>query len=148
MKKILLLSMSLALVLCTYAQRTVSGKVTDSGGEGLPGVTVVIKGTTNGTTTDIDGNYQLQVDGDDAVLVFSSVGMETQEVAVSARSVIDVELSENTTQLQEVVVTAFGIEKERKELGYAVTTVGGDEGCAQGAFGGCNRLVAFVGAGD
>lgn len=102
-----------------YAQRTVSGNVTDDLGEGLPGVNVVIKGTTTGTTTDIDGNYRLQVnDGD--ILVFSFVGFETQEVAVGTRTVIDVTMG-GVTELQEVVVTAYGTSTQRDFTGSAQT---------------------------
>ena len=93
----------------SYAQRAVSGKVTDDTGEPLIGVNVVIKGTTNGTTTDIDGNYRVEVEDND-VLVFSYVGFESQEINVGTRSVIDVTMG-GATELQEVVVTAFGIEK-------------------------------------
>ena len=109
------------------AQRTVSGKVTDDTGEGLPGVNVVIKGTTTGVTSDLDGNYSISVPDDNAVLVYSSVGMVTQEVSVNARSVIDLGMDFDTTELQEVVVTAFGVEKSVKALGYAVSTINNDE---------------------
>ncbi|WP_424961976.1 SusC/RagA family TonB-linked outer membrane protein [Ekhidna sp.] len=94
-----------------HAQRSVSGRVTDDVGEGLPGVNVVIKGTTTGTTTDIDGNYNLQVnDGD--VLVFSFVGFESQEINSGTRSVIDVTMG-GVTELQEVIVQAYGSSTER-----------------------------------
>ncbi|WP_420575939.1 SusC/RagA family TonB-linked outer membrane protein [Ekhidna sp.] len=126
MKKFFFSMMACLLVMAyAHAQRTVSGKVTDDTGEPLIGVNVVIKGTTSGTTTDIDGNYRVQVNDDD-VLVYSFVGFDTQEINVGTRTVIDVTMG-GATELQEVVVTAFGIEKERKELGYAVTTVDGDE---------------------
>lgn len=85
--------------------RTVLGKITDDTGDALPGVNVVVKGTTRGTTTDMDGNYQITVSGDD-VLVFSYVGFETQSAEVGKRSNIDVALG-GTTELQEVVVTAY-----------------------------------------
>ncbi len=110
MKRILLLSMvfSFALVFSAWAQRTVSGKVTDESGEGLPGVNVVIKGTTTGVTTDLDGNYQISVPDDNTVLVFSSVGMTTQQVTVGARTSIDLGMSTDTKKLQEVVVVGYG----------------------------------------
>jgi len=109
MKRILLLSMvfSFVFVFNSWAQRTVSGTVTDENGEGLPGVNVVIKGTTTGVTTDLNGDYQISVPDDETVLVFSSVGMETQEITVGARSVIDVQMSEDAQELQEVVVTGY-----------------------------------------
>lgn len=84
----------------------VSGRVTDDMGDGLPGVNVVIKGTTIGTTTDLQGNYKLTVSGND-VLVFSFVGFETQEVVVGSRSNVNISLG-GATELQEVVVTAYG----------------------------------------
>ncbi|MEM6830568.1 MAG: SusC/RagA family TonB-linked outer membrane protein, partial [Bacteroidota bacterium] len=125
MKKIFFsLIVCLLAMASAIAQRTVSGKVTDDLGEGLPGVNVVIKGTTTGTTTDFDGNYRLSVQ-EGAVLVVSFVGFETQEVEVGTRTVIDVTMG-GVTELQEVVVTALGIEREKKELGYSVTTVDGD----------------------
>lgn len=123
MKRILLLSFAFLTVIAfsAMAQRTVSGKVTDDTGEALPGVNVVIKGTTTGVTTDLDGNYRLSVD-DGATLVFSYVGFETQEVQVGARTTIDVTLG-GATELQEVVVTAQGIQREAKALGYSVGQV-------------------------
>lgn len=108
MKRILLLSFVFLTVFAfgALAQRTVSGKITDDTGETLPGVNVVIQGTTNGTTTDVDGNFRLSVE-DGATLVFSFVGFETQEVEVGARSVIDITMG-GLTELQEVVVVGYG----------------------------------------
>ena len=111
----------------SMAQRTVSGKVTDDTGDGLPGVNVVLKGTTIGVTTDLDGNYQISVPDDNTVLVYSSVGMRTQEVSVGARSTIDLGMALDTTTLEEVVVTALGITQEKASLGYGVSTVGVDQ---------------------
>lgn len=120
MKRILLLSFlvffaaSLAL-----AQGTVSGKVTDESGEGLPGVNVLIKGTTNGVQTDLDGNFRLSVE-EGATLVFSYVGFEDQEILVGARTIIDVTM-DGVTELQEVVVTAYGTSTQRNFTGSAQT---------------------------
>ena len=117
MKRILLLSL-MFLTVCAFsalAQRTVSGKIVDENGEPLPGVNVVIQGTATGTTTDLDGNYRLSVE-DGAVLVFSYVGFETQEIEVGARSVIDITLG-GVTELQEVVVTGYGVEQKRDLTG-------------------------------
>lgn len=127
MKRILLLSFAFLTVIAfsAMAQRTVSGKVTDDSGETLPGVNVVIKGTTTGTTTDLDGNYRLSVD-EGATLVFSFVGFETQEVQVGARTTIDISMG-GATELQEVVVTAVGIESNKASLGYSVQNVGADD---------------------
>ncbi|WP_339739073.1 SusC/RagA family TonB-linked outer membrane protein [uncultured Sunxiuqinia sp.] len=86
---------------------SVSGKVTDETGEGLPGVTILVKGTTTGTITDLDGNFQLDNLPEDAVLVFSFVGMQSQEIPVT-RSTVDVILSASTIGLEEVVAIGYG----------------------------------------
>ncbi len=127
MKRILLLStlFVLANAFNAMSQQTVSGKITDSDGETLPGVNVVVKGTTTGTTTDLDGNYRISVE-ENGTLVISYVGFETQEISVGVRSVIDVTLG-GVTELQEVVVTAIGLTREKKALGYAVQEVKNDE---------------------
>ncbi|MEP5612942.1 MAG: SusC/RagA family TonB-linked outer membrane protein [Cyclobacteriaceae bacterium] len=127
MKRILLLCFVFftAFAFSAMAQRTVSGKITDDNGEGLPGVNVVIKGTTTGATTDLDGAYRLTVE-DGATLVFSYVGFETQEIEVGSRSIIDITLG-GVTELQEVVVTALGIEKEARSIGYGIDVVKGDD---------------------
>lgn len=105
----------------------ISGKVTSSeDGSILPGVSVVVKGTTTGTTTTIDGEYSLNVPSG-ATLVFSFVGMATQEVAVGGQTTINVEMKADNLQVEEVVVTALGISREKKSLGYAVQEVGGDD---------------------
>ena len=107
---------------------TITGRVISSeDGEGLPGVNVVVKGTTNGTVTDVEGNYRLDVPDQNTILVFSSVGFTTQEIAVGNRSVIDAQLTSDTKTLGEVVVTALGISREKESLGYSVGTVGGDD---------------------
>ena len=115
------LILSFVVIASAFAQRTVSGKVTDDNGDGLPGVTVVIKGTTNGVTTDLDGNFQISVPDDNAVLVISSVGMETQEITVGARTVIDVGMITDTTELSEVVVVGYGESTKQKLTGSVVT---------------------------
>ncbi len=89
----------------------VSGKITDEYGEGLPGASVVVKGTTQGTTSDINGNYTLSVNKD-ATLVVSFVGYQTQEVIVSGRTVIDLQMTPDAEQLEEVVVVGYGTEKK------------------------------------
>ncbi len=100
----------------------VSGKITDASGMGLPGVSILVKGTTNGTTTNIEGDFKLTVP-DNAILIVSSVGYETQEISVSGRTTFDILLEESAEQLGEVVVTALGISKEVKTLGYATQKV-------------------------
>ena len=108
--------------------RTISGNISsDEDGSGLPGVNVIIKGTTVGTTTDVNGSYTLDVPSDGGTLVFSFIGLASQEVEIGARSVVDVVMSSEVEELQEVVVTALGITKEKAALGYAVTSVGGSQ---------------------
>lgn len=108
-----------------FAQ-TITGKVTSApDGQTLPGVSVLVKGTTNGTTTDVDGKYSLSAPSS-AKLVFSFIGYKTIEVDVANRSTIDLELAEDASQLNEVVVTALGIPKEQRALGYATATVGNE----------------------
>lgn len=104
---------------------TVSGTVTDDFGTPLPGVNVVERGTTNGTSTDFDGNYTIEVTDSSSILVFSYIGFRPQEVAVGNRSTIDISLVTDTEQLGEVVVTALGIRREKKALGYAVQEISG-----------------------
>ncbi len=109
-------------------EQTISGQVTDSeSGESLPGVNVFAQGTTTGTVTDIDGNYQVTVADDVTALVFSSVGFTTQEVPINGRSILNVGLISETQALSEVVVTALGIKKEAKALGYATAKVKPEE---------------------
>ncbi len=104
---------------------TVKGKVTDAKGSSLPGVTVVVRGTRQGATTNAEGTYSIAV-ADTAALVFSSVGYNAQTVRVRSQSVINVSLSENTQALDEVVVTALNVSRERKTLGYSVTEIKGN----------------------
>ena len=127
MKRHLFLSFAFLLFISfgVMAQRTVSGTVTDDEGESLPGVSVVVKGTTTGTTTDIDGTYSIVVDSD-ITLVFSFVGFEIQEIALGTNTVIDVVLS-GVTELEEVVVTANGIEREKRSIGYGITQVSAED---------------------
>lgn len=106
---------------------SVSGMVTDAAGDPLIGVTVQIKGTGTGTATDFDGTYYLDKVDEDAILVFSYVGMVTLEEAVRGRSQIDVVMQEDATRLEEVVVTALNIERDRSSLGYSVTQIEGAE---------------------
>jgi TonB-linked SusC/RagA family outer membrane protein len=106
---------------------TVTGLVTDENGQGFPGVNIIVKGTSTGTTTDVNGRYALQVEDDNAVLVFSFVGYNEQEIALGGRTVIDVQMQPNLQALDEVVVTALGIERSQKSLGYATAKVNSEE---------------------
>jgi TonB-linked SusC/RagA family outer membrane protein len=109
-------------------ERTVSGRVTSlEDGSVLPGVNVVLKGTTTGTVTDVDGNFRLSIPANGGALVFSFIGLQTQEVVVGERTTVDVQLSLDVTQLGEVVVTAVGIQREKKALGYSVENVSGSK---------------------
>ena len=108
--------------------RTVTGKVADaSSGEPLPGVSVVVKGASGGTATGVDGTYTISVSGDDAVLSFSFIGYASKEEAVDSRSTIDVSLQLDAEELDQMVVTALGISREKKSLGYAVSSVQSEE---------------------
>ena len=132
MKKILQLFALVGVLFSSsllYAQdRTVSGNVTSADdGSPIPGANVLVKGTTNGTVTDIDGNYKLTVPSDVTTLVISFIGYGSTEVEIGSRAVIDVALETDITELSEVVVTAFGVERETKSLGYAVQEVKAEE---------------------
>jgi len=105
----------------SFAQKTVTGVVSDSDGLPLPGATVLVQGTTTGVTTDFDGNFSINV-AEGQTLEFSFVGYETAAVAVGAGNVINVTLSLGT-QLEEVIVTSLGITREKRALGYAVSEV-------------------------
>lgn len=121
------LSLVLALVLCaigvTVAQRTVTGKVSDASGSPLIGASILVKGTSSGTVTDVDGTYSISVPEGSTVLVFTYTGFSTQEITLGASNVVDLVLEESAEQLSEVVVTAQGLRRDKKALGYAVSTV-------------------------
>ncbi len=105
-------------------EKTIRGTVNDADGGGpLPGVNVLAKNTTVGTVTDIDGNYSLTVADNVTTLVFSSVGYQTQEIAIGNRTTVNVPMKADVQALSEVVVTALGIKKETKKLGYATAKV-------------------------
>ncbi len=112
-----------------YAQTTVTGRIISAAdGSGVPGASVVVKGTTNGTTADVDGKFSILLpDPGNSVLVISFIGFRSQEIAVQNQTAINVTLQEDATELNEVVVTALGIEKETKSLTYAVQQVDGDQ---------------------
>jgi TonB-linked SusC/RagA family outer membrane protein len=106
--------------------RTVMGRVTtEEDGEGLPGVNVIVKGTSQGTVSDIEGRYSLDVPDDNAVLVYSSVGYIQEEVEVGGRSVIDLTMVQDITALDEIVVVGYGTQK-KKDLTSAISTVKGE----------------------
>jgi TonB-linked SusC/RagA family outer membrane protein len=104
-------------------EKNISGTVTDEEGVPMPGVNVVIKGTTRGSITDSDGKYNISVPDAGAVLVFSFTGYASREFTVADQSVINVTLNEDSLLVQEVVVTALGLKREKKALGYAMQEV-------------------------
>jgi hypothetical protein len=115
MRKLLLVMAILFITVSAIAQnRTVSGKVTDDKGAGVPGVTVMVKGTTNGTTTDAQGNYKLTVPASAKTLVFSSASFGTKEQTLGSSNSVNISLSNKEDALSEVVVTSFGIKRDKK----------------------------------
>ena len=131
MKRTLLMSVMLMFTFLNgvLAQtRTISGRVTDQKtSEGLPGVTVLVKGTTNGASTNSDGAFSLAVPEAGGSLIFSSVGYISQERAIGSETTYTVALAVDVKELSEVVVTSFGREQEKKSIGFAVSEVKGRE---------------------
>ena len=125
LKKCLLLLLMVLAGSSLWVQLTVTGTVTDSNYDPVPGVSVVIKGTSVGTISDIDGNYALQAAASD-VLVFSFVGMDTQEVAVEGRSTINVTMQSSFLDLEEVVVVGYGVQKKKLNTGATIQVKGDD----------------------
>lgn len=123
MKRIFLITGAVLLfaVLQTSAQDAVTGTVTTASGESLPGVNVLLKGSTIGTITDVDGNYR--INATEGTLMFSFIGYEGQEVEIAGRSVVDVVMQEDVTTLEQVVVVGYGTQK-RKDITTAVVVVG------------------------
>src|SRR5260221_4565471 len=109
------------------AQRSVTGKVTDEKGNPLPNVSVLARGTTTGTVTKADGTYTLTVPANAKALVFSSVDMSPIELAIGTQTVINATLKAEDKTMSEVIVTAFGIKKDKKTLGYDVSQVSAAE---------------------
>ncbi|GAA5030185.1 SusC/RagA family TonB-linked outer membrane protein [Marivirga lumbricoides] len=124
MKIILLSLLQLVLFAAVAQEQTISGKITDAqSGEPLPGVNVQIKDTNKGTNSSIDGEYKISVPSENTILVFSFIGMKTQEINVGQRSILDVQLEQDLQQLNEVVVTALGIEREKQSLSSSIAKV-------------------------
>lgn len=136
MKRLCVFLASLVLVGISFAQAQtlrITGTVTSSDdGMPIPGVSVIVKGTTIGSSTDIDGKYTLNVPQDAVTLSFSFIGLKTQEVAIGGREIIDVVMEPEMLQVEEVVVTALGISRAKKALGYSVQDVKSEE-LTQGA---------------
>lgn len=120
--RVLLTLLTALMMQISFAQqRTVSGTVKDDGGFPIPGVNVLIKGTSNGTQTDIDGKFNIQATPTD-VLVFSFIGMKTREMPAISTT-LNLTLSDEATELEGIVVTAFGIKRNPKDLGYSVSSI-------------------------
>ncbi|GHA38507.1 SusC/RagA family TonB-linked outer membrane protein [Salinimicrobium marinum] len=112
----------------SFAQeREITGVVVDDNNMPLPGVNILVKNTTNGTVTDFNGEFSISVSEENPVLVFSSLGFQKREISAGDRSSLNVTMATDMESLNEVVVTALGIEREKKALGYAVQEVQGEE---------------------
>src|SRR5258705_1934230 len=129
MKKFLLMCFSFGFALSVWAQdRVVTDRVSSSeDGSALPGVNVLVKGTTNGTVTDSEGKFSLSIPPSGGSLVFSFIGLSTQEIEIGERSVVDVQLGLDIKQLSEVVVTGVGVATERRKIAIAVASVTADK---------------------
>ncbi|MCE2894057.1 MAG: TonB-dependent receptor [Flammeovirgaceae bacterium] len=128
MKKFLLLCFSFVFVLSAWAQeRVITGRVSSSeDGSALPGVNVVVKGTTTGSVTDADGKYSLSVPSSGGSLVFSFIGLKTTEIEIGDRTIIDIQLGLDVTQLAEIVVTGFGSQIKQDLTGNVASVKGSD----------------------
>jgi TonB-linked SusC/RagA family outer membrane protein len=124
-RQIILKNMTYSTEFSIQEKKSVSGKVTDSSGSPLPGVSVVIKGTTNGTTTDADGNYSMVSLPSDVTLIFSFVGMKSQEISIGGKKTINVIMEEETIGIEEVVAVGYGTQKKVNLTG-AVSTINAD----------------------
>ncbi len=137
------LFLSLSIILLTssiaLAQKTVTGTVSDNSGP-LPGASVIVKGTSRGTTTDFDGNYTIEVPSGETILVFSFLGFTNKEVTVGNQTTINVTLEEDAESLDEVVVTALGFTVDKKTLGSTYSKVNADEARKSGETGLINAL--------
>ncbi len=128
MKKLLLVFVGFVFWAQAVAQTTVIGNVTDPGGMPLPGATVSVKeAPTVATMTDTDGNYALNVPAEAKTLVFTFVSMKAQEIEIKGKTVINVELEEDVVDVGVVEVSVIGMKKDEKRIGYASTTVGGED---------------------
>lgn len=108
--------------------KTVTGKVTDGSGVPLLGVNILEKGTANGTSTDFDGNYSINVSSNASVLEFTSIGFLKQEISVGDKTAVNVTMKEDAEQLGEVVVTtALGLKRQKRSIGYAVQEIQAEE---------------------
>ncbi|UII81546.1 SusC/RagA family TonB-linked outer membrane protein [Flagellimonas sp. CMM7] len=121
--KYILLAMALLIGVSHQAQQTISGKVTDVNNVPVPFVNIILVGTATGTTTNQQGNYSIDIPASSSVLEFSVLGYQTQTITINNRTTINVQLIESSEQLEEVVLTALGLKRETKELGYVVQSL-------------------------
>ncbi|MEO5790148.1 MAG: SusC/RagA family TonB-linked outer membrane protein [Gelidibacter sp.] len=130
MKTLLRVILTLFLVLVahtSYAQdKTISGTISDGSGLPLPGVNIIVKGTSTGTQSDFDGKYSIEAKIGD-ILSFTYVGLKPQEITVGSSNLINVTMKEDAAMLDEVIITALGVSREKKSLGYSVQDLGGEE---------------------
>ena len=128
-RTVLATAVMMLIASAAWAQsRSIKGTVFDADGKTpLVGATVIVKGSATGAITNIDGTYTIQVGGDKAVLMFQSLGFDQQEIAVGTRTTIDVTLKESAQKIDEVVVTALGLTRSEKSVGYAISKVSGDD---------------------
>ena len=121
-KILFLMFLGLMITSSIIAQRTVTGKVTGADGLGVPSASILVKGTTSGTVTDLDGNFSLNVPNNAAVLVISSIGLTTQEITIGNQSAINVAMAEDAQKISEVVVVGYGTQR-KKDLTGSIATV-------------------------
>lgn len=132
-KLFLILAFSMLLAQLSYGQLHIKGTVYDNNDKTpLPGVNVIVEGTSTGVVTNSNGEYQISVPTENAVLVFSFIGMQSQRITIKSKTILDVYLKEDDNPLDEVVLTALGVKREEKALGYAVQEVKGEDAIAVG----------------
>jgi len=127
------LSFLWVIAFCLFSQnafsqdKPITGKVTSIDGSGMPGVNIIVKGTTIGANSNANGEYSITVPQANNILVFSFIGFESQEVNIGNQNSINIVMAEDTKQLNEVVVTALGIKKEARTIGYSTQEVKGED---------------------
>jgi len=125
-EKLLLTLLFLLLGIGAYAQNVITGQITDENGDPIAGAIIRVKDFSNATMSDFNGNYSLKVPDGAKILIFSYTGKETQEIEITGEK-INAQLRPSEIQVTQVVVTGLGIKRDEKKVGYAVTTVGGDD---------------------
>lgn len=118
-----MLNHTITVISSNYQERKVSGKITDAQEVPLPGASVVDKSTSSGTTSDFDGNFDLSVNHFPVTIIISYLGFESQEITLTEPKFLNITLVQNDIALNEVVVTALGIKREEKKLGYSQQTI-------------------------